>query len=149
MAFLQLFGKVLELMDSQLLAQILRRIYIEITLIGKSGTAILKTDKNQIGSLCFTEYIPDYRESILAESMPKKALLNPEQSQEGFMSGKNSPSRDMKTIKGRLESQHEFNNSMRDGEGGIHYPVGEKMKSKDPASLSCFMMGGFEIVDYS
>ena len=40
-AFLQLFGKVLELMDSQLLAQILRRIYIEITLIGKSGTAIL------------------------------------------------------------------------------------------------------------
>lgn len=37
---------------------------------------------------------------------------------------------------------------MRDGEAG-QYPIGEKMKNRDKASLSCFMMGGFEIVDYS
>ena len=52
-AFLQLFGKVLELMDSHILGQMLRKIYVEITIIGKSGTAILKTDKNQIGCLEF------------------------------------------------------------------------------------------------
>ena len=86
----------------------------------------------------------------MADSMPKKDLLNPEYNVEGFVSGQISPhSKDMKTIKGRLESQHEFNSSLRGGESGVHYPVGEKMKNKDQANISCFMMGGFEIVDYS
>lgn len=44
-AFLQLFGRALELMNSQIMSQILREIYVELTVIGKSGTAIMKTDK--------------------------------------------------------------------------------------------------------
>lgn len=37
---------------------------------------------------------------------------------------------------------------MREGEPG-QYPTGERMKNKDKTNLACFMMGGFEIVDYS
>ena len=48
-------------MDSHILGQMLRKIYVEITIIGKSGTAILKTDKNQIGCLEFEEYVPGYK----------------------------------------------------------------------------------------
>ncbi len=44
-AFLQLFGRTLELMNSQIMSQILREIYVEMTIISKSGTAIMKTDK--------------------------------------------------------------------------------------------------------
>ena len=32
---------------------------------------------------------------------------------------------------------------------GVCYSIGERMKNKERASLSCFMVGGFEIVDYS
>ena len=59
----------------------------------------------------------------MAEPTHHKDLLNPEYSHEEYNSG--SPrSRDIKTIKGRLESQHEFNSSMREDEPGVHYPVG-------------------------
>ena len=44
-AFLQLFGRTLELMNSQIMGQILREIYVEMTIISKSGIAIMKTDK--------------------------------------------------------------------------------------------------------
>ncbi len=33
-------------------------------------------------------------------------------------------------------------------EGGS-YPIGEKMRNREKASLSSYMVGGFEIVDYS
>lgn len=29
------------------------------------------------------------------------------------------------------------------------YPVGEKMRNKEKSDLACYMVGGFEIVDYS
>jgi hypothetical protein len=32
---------------------------------------------------------------------------------------------------------------------GEHYPVGEKIRNREKTSISCYMMGGFEIVDYS
>ena len=96
-----------------------------------------------MGVLDFQHYLPHYKEHLLAETMPEKDLLNPEYSHEGF-GGEHSPiSRDMKTIKGRLESQHQFNSSLREGDPGAHYSVGDKMKAKDQASLSCFIMGGF------
>ena len=55
---------------------------------------------------------------------------------------------DMKTLKGRFEGLREIKAEHRDMEGE-HYPPGEKLRSKDKANISCFMMGGFEIVDYS
>lgn len=55
---------------------------------------------------------------------------------------------DLKTMKGRLLAQRDFNYEQRDAPGE-HYPLGDKLKNKEKASISCYMMGGFEIVDYS
>ena len=33
--------------------------------------------------------------------------------------------------------------------GPDQYPIGEKMRHKQKANLACYMVGGFEIVDYS
>ena len=54
----------------------------------------------------------------------------------------------MKTFKGRFEGLREINIEHREEERE-HYPTGDKLRNRDKASLSCFMMGGFEIVDYS
>ena len=55
---------------------------------------------------------------------------------------------DVSTLKGRLESQRNHNISMRSNDPG-QYPIGDKMKIKGKTNISCFAMGGFEIVDYS
>jgi hypothetical protein len=47
-AFLQLFGKNLEFMNTEIMNKILRQIFINLTIIGKNGTAILKPTMKDI-----------------------------------------------------------------------------------------------------
>jgi hypothetical protein len=54
------------------------------------------------------------------------------------------------TLQGRMDIQkHLAQESRLDRPEGGSYPMGEKMRNKEKASLSSYMVGGFEIVDYS
>lgn len=111
----------------------------------------MKTDKALIKEVEIEHFLPNYKERLLEESTAvKKPHLNPEHTSVEFGAKQQrslSNPKDIKTLKGRLESQAELNNSLREESG--HYPTGEMLKSRDKTNLSCFMMGGFEIVDYS
>lgn len=56
----------------------------------------------------------------------------------------------MTTLSGRMEIQkHLALEGKLDRPEGGSYPMGEKMRTREKASLSSYMVGGFEIVDYS
>ncbi len=52
------------------------------------------------------------------------------------------------TLQGRLEAQKSYNIEMRETSSD-QYPIGDKMRNKEKINLACYMVGGFEIVDYS
>lgn len=58
-AFLQLFGRALEYLNTLTLNQILREVYVELTLISRSGTAIMKTDKTLINEIDIGKYVKE------------------------------------------------------------------------------------------
>lgn len=60
-AFLQLFGRSLELLNSHTMTQILREVYVELTVISKSGTAIMKTDKSFVKEVEIENFIPNLK----------------------------------------------------------------------------------------
>lgn len=51
-------------MDSQILVKVLRKIYLEITMISKTGSAILKPDTKNIKEINFEEFIPNLQELL-------------------------------------------------------------------------------------
>lgn len=56
----------------------------------------------------------------------------------------------MTTLSGRMEIQKQLAQEGRlDKPEGGSYPMGDRMRNRDKVSLSSYMVGGFEIVDYS
>jgi hypothetical protein len=111
--------------------------------IGKSGTAILKTDKSTIKEVEIEKFLSSYLNAEgHDETEEKKLFLNSERNPVNFNQLNEPNPKSIKTLKGRLEAQAELNTSVREGEPG-QYPIGDKMKNRDKVNLSCFMMGGF------
>lgn len=105
----------------------------------------LKT--RDIRPIRFQELIPNFQELLQqTEGLPGRP--NPEQVPIGLAGNREEKDYDMKTLKGRFEGLREMRAEQRDSIGE-HYPPGDRARNRDKASISCFMMGGFEIVDYS
>lgn len=51
-------------MNSVLMNKILRQIYIELTVISKSGSAMIKADKLLVKEIDIEKFIPHYREYL-------------------------------------------------------------------------------------
>ena len=98
-------------------------------MISKTGSAILKPDTKNIKEINFEEFIPNLQELLSERTLTTSKLINPEHHSLAY-EGKEEPShRDLRTLKGRLESQRNFNSSFREGESG-QYPIGDKMRPK-------------------
>jgi hypothetical protein len=126
--------------------KILRKIFIEITVLGKTGVSTLKT--KPIRPITFDDLLPNFH-MLLQQTATQGSHVRPQPEHVPLsLRGETERDYDMKTLKGRLEGLREVKAEQRDLEGE-HYPPGEKARNRDKASISCFMMGGFEIVDYS
>ena len=129
--------------------KVLRKIFLEITILGKMGVSTLKV-KN-IRPITFDDLIPNFNEMLQQTHTQTNTIRpNPENIPMSLSNSHQEVERDydMKTLKGRFEGLREVKVEHREMEGE-HYPPGEKLRNRDKASISCFMMGGFEIVDYS
>ena len=60
------------------------------------------------------------------------------------------PRVDTRSMDGRMKLKQFLTNTDKVmDKSGLSYPIGDRMRSRDRASISCFMVGGFEVVDYS
>lgn len=128
--------------------KVLRKVFLEITTLGKMGVSSIKT--KPIRPVSFEDLIPNFNELQQVSSQGNEIRPNPEHVPFSMVypQSENEKDYDLKTLKGRFEGLREIKVEHREAEGS-HYPPGEKIRNRDKANISCFMMGGFEIVDYS
>ena len=104
-----------------------------------------------IKAISFEELIPNFNQLLDEKTQTANNIdikANPEQVSLNYQRLGQSKEHNVKTMKGRLEAQRQHNLEMRESEGE-HYPLGQQIRNREKTSISCFTMGGFEVVDYS
>lgn len=129
------------------MGKIIRSVFIAISDTDKQGKVSLKANRQNITKVDLDEYIGDYRWKVMdspEDNKQEQSVIEREEKVRTTSFPK------VTTLQGRMDIQKFYAKEGRlDKPEGGSYPMGEKMRNREKASLSSYMVGGFEIVDYS
>jgi len=128
------------------MSKIIRNVFLAITDTDKQGKVSLKANKQSIGKVDLDEYIKDYKYK-LSDSPEERQKLEIREDERG-RAITSFPKVTKLTERMQLQKHLAQEGRLDRPEGGS-YPMGERMRNREKVSLSSYMVGGFEIVDYS